>query len=189
MAEKRFAVSRRAFLKGSTLSVAALALSDRALDPVWQGLTKLGVPTPWYRQSPIKTTYNYCDMCPWRCGVIVQSVNGRVVKIDGNPKDPKSRGMLCARGQAGVADRGDERSAGGGGEHHHPLARPHPGRPAPGRPAARAPTMAWVGSSRSNHRISAQSVPRPFRANLPGTTDQQRRDDSKCATSLRLSTW
>ncbi|MFN8498626.1 MAG: molybdopterin-dependent oxidoreductase [Anaerolineae bacterium] len=103
MAEKRFAVSRRAFLKGSTLSVAALALSDRALDPVWQGLTKLGVPTPWYRQSPIKTTYNYCDMCPWRCGVIVQSVNGRVVKIDGNPKDPKSRGMLCGRGQAGVS--------------------------------------------------------------------------------------
>jgi thiosulfate reductase/polysulfide reductase chain A len=30
-------------------------------------------------------------------------VNGRVHKIDGNPKDPKSRGKLCARGQAGVS--------------------------------------------------------------------------------------
>ena len=34
---------------------------------------------------------------------MVQSVNGRVYKIDGNPKDPKSRGMLCGRGQAGVS--------------------------------------------------------------------------------------
>jgi thiosulfate reductase/polysulfide reductase chain A len=30
-------------------------------------------------------------------------VNGRVYKIDGNPQDPKSRGMLCARGQGGVS--------------------------------------------------------------------------------------
>ncbi|MFN8485314.1 MAG: molybdopterin-dependent oxidoreductase [Anaerolineae bacterium] len=103
MADKQFEVSRRGFLKGSTLGLAALALSNRALEPVWQGLTRLGVPTPWYKQAPIQTTYNYCDMCPWRCGIVVQSVNGRVVKIDGNPKDPKSRGMLCGRGQAGVS--------------------------------------------------------------------------------------
>jgi thiosulfate reductase/polysulfide reductase chain A len=57
---------------------------------------------PWYRQTQ-KTTYNYCDICPWRCGILVKSVNGRVAKIDGNPKDPKSRGRLCARGQAGVS--------------------------------------------------------------------------------------
>jgi thiosulfate reductase/polysulfide reductase chain A len=31
--------------------------------------------------------------------MIVQSVDGHVYKVDGNPKDPKSRGMLCARGQ------------------------------------------------------------------------------------------
>lgn len=57
---------------------------------------------PWYRQAQT-VTYNYCDICPWRCGLVVTSVNGRVVKIDGNPKDPKSRGRLCARGQAGVS--------------------------------------------------------------------------------------
>ena len=103
MAETRSGVSRRGFLKGSAMGVAALTLTDRVLDPVWQGLARLGVPTPWYRQGPIKTTYNYCDMCPWRCGIVVQTVNGRVCKIDGNPKDPKSRGMLCGRGQAGVS--------------------------------------------------------------------------------------
>jgi thiosulfate reductase/polysulfide reductase chain A len=42
-------------------------------------------------------------MCPWRCGIVVKTANGRVHKIDGNPKDPKSRGKLCARGQAGVS--------------------------------------------------------------------------------------
>jgi thiosulfate reductase/polysulfide reductase chain A len=42
-------------------------------------------------------------MCPWRCGIVVQTVGGRVRKIDGNPRDPKSRGKLCARGQAGVS--------------------------------------------------------------------------------------
>lgn len=33
----------------------------------------------------------------------MQSVGGKVIKIDGNPADPKSRGMLCARGQGGVS--------------------------------------------------------------------------------------
>jgi thiosulfate reductase/polysulfide reductase chain A len=42
-------------------------------------------------------------MCPWRCGIVVHSVDGRVEKIDGNPADPKSRRMLCARGQGGVS--------------------------------------------------------------------------------------
>lgn len=100
-------VTRRGFLKGSLFSVggfAALsALSGSVVKPIADALAKMGVPTPWYRKGQISTTYNYCDLCPWRCGIIVKSVGGRVHKIDGNPKDPKSRGMLCARGQAGVS--------------------------------------------------------------------------------------
>jgi len=57
----------------------------------------------WYRQGEIKITYSVCDMCPWSCGMIVQSVDGVIRKVDGNPKDPKSRGMLCARGQGAVS--------------------------------------------------------------------------------------
>jgi thiosulfate reductase/polysulfide reductase chain A len=96
-------ISRRGFLKTSFFTAAGLALSDRVLKPLADGLVRMGVPIPWYRRGPVATTYNYCDMCPWRCGIVVQSVDGRVQKIDGNPKDPKSRGMLCARGQAGVS--------------------------------------------------------------------------------------
>ena len=78
-------------------------LPIRTIHSLADGLIKLGVPVPWYRKGQVRTTYNYCDICPWRCGIVVKSVNGRVYKIDGNPKDPKSRGMLCARGQAGVS--------------------------------------------------------------------------------------
>jgi thiosulfate reductase / polysulfide reductase chain A len=96
-------ITRRTFLKSGFLAggLAAAATSWRAA--VAAGLEKVGLPSPWFYQGKIETTYNYCDMCPWRCGITVQSVNGRVHKIDGNPADPKSRGMLCARGQAGVS--------------------------------------------------------------------------------------
>ena len=56
---------------------------------------------PWYHRGKIETTYNVCDMCPWRCGIKVQTVDGVIYKVDGNPADPKSRGLLCARGQGG----------------------------------------------------------------------------------------
>jgi thiosulfate reductase/polysulfide reductase chain A len=62
---------------------------------------------PWFATGDVVTTYNFCDMCPWRCGIAVQSVDGTVVKIDGNVLDPKSRGKLCARGQAGVSFMND----------------------------------------------------------------------------------
>ncbi len=63
----------------------------------------MGDSHPWYRQGPISHTYTVCDMCPWHCGIIVETVNGVVHKIDGNPNDPKSRGRLCAKGQGGVS--------------------------------------------------------------------------------------
>jgi thiosulfate reductase/polysulfide reductase chain A len=95
-------MTRRGFLKSSASSVGAFVLFDRAFWSLTEGLARLGAPPPWYK-GQVKTTYNYCDICPWRCGIVVKSIGNRVYKIDGNPKDPKSRGMLCARGQAGVS--------------------------------------------------------------------------------------
>ncbi|RLE16143.1 MAG: thiosulfate reductase [Actinobacteria bacterium] len=94
-------MNRRLFLKMSAFGVAAVALVGAVGQKAVQGLSRLGIPVPWYRQGPIETTFNYCNICPWRCGIIVKTVNGKVRKIEGNPLDPKSRGMLCARGQAG----------------------------------------------------------------------------------------
>ena len=94
-------VSRRGWLRGAALGLGAAGAS-RPSAALAGLLGRLGARLPWTRQ-PQRITYNTCDMCPWRCGIVVTSVGGRVVKIDGNPRDPKSRGKLCARGQAGVS--------------------------------------------------------------------------------------
>ena len=52
-----------------------------------------GIPT-WYATT--------CRMCPAGCGIIVRIMNGRAVKIEGNPDHPVNRGKVCARGQAGL---------------------------------------------------------------------------------------
>ena len=41
-------------------------------------------------------------MCYNGCGIKVHRVNGVIVKIEGNPDCPRSRGKLCAKGNAGI---------------------------------------------------------------------------------------
>jgi anaerobic selenocysteine-containing dehydrogenase len=43
-----------------------------------------------------------CQLCSTVCGIVGLVKDGRVLKIEGNPNDPNSRGRLCARGQAGL---------------------------------------------------------------------------------------
>ena len=93
-------ITRRSFLKAGVTAGAAAAFV-RPSGALAQ--KRPGAETPWYRTGAIETTYNNCDICPWRCGVVVHTVDGVVHKIEGNPADPKSRGMLCARGQGGVS--------------------------------------------------------------------------------------
>lgn len=45
-----------------------------------------------------------CQNCLNYCGIRVHRVNGVVVKIDGDPDSPRSKGKLCAKGQAGIMD-------------------------------------------------------------------------------------
>jgi thiosulfate reductase / polysulfide reductase chain A len=43
-----------------------------------------------------------CEMCVNKCSLIAVVENGVIHKLDPNPENPKSRGMLCARGNAGL---------------------------------------------------------------------------------------
>jgi thiosulfate reductase / polysulfide reductase chain A len=43
-----------------------------------------------------------CEMCVNKCSVIAVVENGVIHKLNPNPENPKSRGMLCARGNAGL---------------------------------------------------------------------------------------
>ncbi|WIG56632.1 MAG: Sulfite dehydrogenase (quinone), molybdopterin-containing subunit SoeA [Rhodanobacteraceae bacterium] len=57
---------------------------------------KLNEPTG----DEVKTTT--CYMCACRCGIRVHLKNGRVRYIDGNPKHPVNRGVICAKGSSGI---------------------------------------------------------------------------------------
>jgi len=46
-----------------------------------------------------KTT---CYMCACRCGVRVHLKDGKIRYLDGNPEHPINRGVLCAKGSAGI---------------------------------------------------------------------------------------
>src|SRR6056297_605055 len=46
-----------------------------------------------------KTT---CYMCACRCGINVHLKNGQVSYIEGNRDHPVNRGVLCAKGSAGI---------------------------------------------------------------------------------------
>jgi thiosulfate reductase/polysulfide reductase chain A len=43
-----------------------------------------------------------CEVCPNKCAVLAVVEGGRIRKLNPNPESPKSRGMLCARGNAAV---------------------------------------------------------------------------------------
>src|SRR5215472_18269230 len=43
-----------------------------------------------------------CYMCACRCGIRVHLKDGRVRYIEGNPEHPVNRGVLCAKGSAGI---------------------------------------------------------------------------------------
>ncbi len=46
--------------------------------------------------------HTICDMCPGRCGILAHRVDGVVVKIEGDPNCPISRGKICSKGHASI---------------------------------------------------------------------------------------
>jgi anaerobic selenocysteine-containing dehydrogenase len=49
-----------------------------------------------------QTRYSTCYMCACRCGIKVTLEDGAVRFIQGNPDHPVNRGVLCAKGNAGI---------------------------------------------------------------------------------------
>ena len=89
-------ISRRRFLQASTgvaatATVGAASAEAEVHPPGWRGETRV---------QQIATN---CEMCFWRCGVMAEVADGKVLKLQGNPHHPLTKGKLCARGNAGVA--------------------------------------------------------------------------------------
>lgn len=90
-------ISRRDFLRlaGMAASATAATAAQAVLAP--EARAAGTVPAPQW-----ESRFGVCDMCFNRCGLIARVERGVIKKLDPNPKFTKSRGMLCARGNAGV---------------------------------------------------------------------------------------
>lgn len=58
--------------------------------------------TGWQGTRRVLKIPTICEMCFWRCGVLASVADGKVVRVEGNPEHPLTRGRLCARGNAGI---------------------------------------------------------------------------------------
>ncbi|MCG8653747.1 MAG: molybdopterin-dependent oxidoreductase [Pirellulales bacterium] len=54
------------------------------------------------KYKDVKKVPGMCQLCSTVCGIIGYVKNDRLIKVEGNPNDPNSRGHLCARGHAAL---------------------------------------------------------------------------------------
>ncbi len=92
------AIRRRAFLAGAGgfgLGVALGGVSH------WLPLEPPHVGPAW---APERETFvaSTCLLCPAHCGIRGRLLDGKLVRVDGNPLHPVSRGGLCPKGRAGI---------------------------------------------------------------------------------------
>ncbi|MBI5714883.1 MAG: molybdopterin-dependent oxidoreductase [Chloroflexi bacterium] len=91
-------ITRRDFLKISGIALGGAAASQFIPPPVAKAALDLG----YLNLKGDGFIPSMCEMCVWRCGLIAKVKNGRVVKLEGNPANPHSKGKLCVRGQSGL---------------------------------------------------------------------------------------
>ena len=96
-------LSRRNFLKLGAAAAGALAVGQFIPPPVARAARQAGT----LDANGSGYICTMCEMCVWRCGVRARVVEGRVVKLEGNPEHPHSKGKLCARGQSGLMNTYD----------------------------------------------------------------------------------
>ena len=54
------------------------------------------------KYADVERVHGMCQLCSTVCGITGIVKDGRVIKVEGNPADPNSRGKLCARGQSSL---------------------------------------------------------------------------------------
>ena len=111
-------ISRRKFIQLSVVGSAVAASGCRPLSRYSPGLYRAEVTGQYggydnrvypYLNQPdgfIDGVPQYfatvCGMCPAGCGLMVRTMGGRALKIEGNPEHPVNLGKTCARGQAAL---------------------------------------------------------------------------------------
>ena len=108
-------MSRRTFLKLSGLVCASTVVSYLIFKP------KIKTGASLYESEDItikeKWIATSCLNCSSRCAIRVRVVNGRAVKINGNPLSKTTEGQICPRANIGLQVLYDKERL------HHPLMR------------------------------------------------------------------
>ncbi len=86
-------ISRRKFLQGSV----ALSILGGSLLTTPSLFSKEKKPL-----TNIRTVATLCEMCVNKCALFAEVEDGIIRKLNPNPLFPKSKNMLCARGDAGI---------------------------------------------------------------------------------------
>lgn len=88
-------ISRRQFLKFSGASIAGVAFGTLGFD-----LTPIEAYAYSLRTMHAKQTTTICPYCAVGCGILVHTINGKVVNTEGDPDHPINEGSLCSKGMA-----------------------------------------------------------------------------------------
>ena len=91
-------ITRRQFVGGS----AALGGAIVASRFLYGGLETLVAAPPGEADEAERWIPTTCWIGKGECGVLARVVNGRMVKLEGNPHHPRNRGTLCPKGQAQI---------------------------------------------------------------------------------------
>ena len=97
-------ISRRRFLKGSA-ALTVLGGGTIGLTPLLgneEGDHEAAAVMTKTSTKEAKLVPTLCEMCVNKCAAIARVEDGVVVKLDPNPLFPKSKNMLCPRGNAGI---------------------------------------------------------------------------------------
>ncbi|MHB8839545.1 MAG: molybdopterin-dependent oxidoreductase, partial [Gemmatimonadaceae bacterium] len=94
-------VKRRDFLKVLGVTGAATTMVGCSTEQVEKLIPY--VTSPDHTVPGVSNYYaSTCRECAAGCGIIVETRDGRALKIEGNPDHPVNRGAICARGQAAL---------------------------------------------------------------------------------------
>lgn len=93
--------SRRNFLKCGLMTGASVALTACQRNVEHKLVSQYQMPE---YQLPGQALHwaTACGECAGGCGVAAKTTDGRVIKLDGLPEHPLSRGGICARGQSAL---------------------------------------------------------------------------------------
>ena len=94
-------ISRRDFLKLATAGAATTAVLT-GCGPASRYVTREPyLEMPEYTYNGLSTYYaTTCRECAAACGIVVRTMQGRAIKVEGNASNPVNLGKTCARGQA-----------------------------------------------------------------------------------------